>query len=92
MTLRNITGMVIGQMTVPVLSSTIFSNNLTSMPLLALYVAFRVQYSECKFTSMVTQGQNYITGKNIALPKIKAKNTRTDIVRGVTSNVNFLVQ
>jgi hypothetical protein len=78
-------------MTVPVLSSTIISNKLTSMPLLELYVTFRVQYLQRKFASMVTQDQNYITGKKITLPKMKAKNTRTDTVRGVTGNGNLPV-
>jgi hypothetical protein len=41
---------------------------------------------------MVTQGKNYINGKKISLPKMKAKNTRTDTVRGVTGNGNLLVQ
>jgi hypothetical protein len=83
--------MVIGQITVPVLSCTITSNKLTSMLLLELYVAFQVQYLQCKFAIMVTQGQNYITGKKIPLPKMKAKNTRTDTVRGVTGNEDLLV-
>ncbi len=39
---------------------------------------------------MVTQGQNYITGKKIMLPEMKAKNTRTGTVRGITGNGNFL--
>ncbi len=73
MTLQKITGTVIGQMTVPVLSSTIISNKLTSMPLLELYVTFQVQFLQCKFSIMVTQGQNYITGKKITLPKMKGK-------------------
>ena len=90
-TLQKITGMVIGQMTVPVLSSTIISNKITSMLLLELNVAFRVQYSQLKFANMVTKGQNYITGKKITLPKMKAKNTRTGTVRGVTGNKNLLV-
>ncbi len=83
--------MVISQMTVPVLSSTITSNKLTSMPLLELYVTFWVQYLQCKFAIMVTKGQNYITGKKITLPKMKAKNTRTGTVRGVTGNRYLLV-
>jgi hypothetical protein len=40
---------------------------------------------------MVTQGQNYITGKKITLPKMKAKNTGTNTTRGVTGNGNLLV-
>jgi hypothetical protein len=40
---------------------------------------------------MVTKGQNYITGKKFTLPKMKAKNTHTDSVRGVTGNGNLLV-
>jgi hypothetical protein len=40
---------------------------------------------------MVTQGQNYITGKKITLPKMKAKNNRTDTVSGVTGNGNLPV-
>jgi hypothetical protein len=78
-------------MTVPALSSIIISNKLTSMLLLELYVALQVQYLQCKFASMTTKGQNYITGKKITLLKMKAKNTRTDTVRGVTGNGNLLV-
>jgi hypothetical protein len=40
---------------------------------------------------MVTQGKNYIAGKKITLPKMKAKNTRTDTVRGVIGNGNLSV-
>jgi hypothetical protein len=40
---------------------------------------------------MVTQGQNYITGKKITLPKMKAKNTRTDTLRGITGKGNLSV-
>jgi hypothetical protein len=40
---------------------------------------------------MVTKGQNYITGKKITLPKMKAKNTRADTIRGITGNGNLLV-
>jgi hypothetical protein len=36
-------------------------------------------------------GQNYITGKKITLPKMKAKIFRTDTVRGITGNGNLLV-
>jgi hypothetical protein len=91
MTLRKITGMVMGQMTVPVLSCTIISNKLTSMPLLDLYITFRVKYLQFKFASMVTQGKNYFTGKIITLPKMKAKNTHTNTVKGITGNGNLPV-
>jgi len=40
---------------------------------------------------MVTQGQNYITGKKITLPKMKEKNYRTSTVRSSTGNANFSV-
>jgi hypothetical protein len=40
---------------------------------------------------MATQGQNYITGQKITLPKMKANNTRTGTVRGITGNENLLV-
>jgi hypothetical protein len=40
---------------------------------------------------MATQGQNYITGKKITLPKMKEKNYSTSTVRGSTGNVNFSV-
>jgi hypothetical protein len=40
---------------------------------------------------MVTQGQNYITGKKITLPKMAEINYRTGTGRCVTGNVNFLV-
>jgi hypothetical protein len=39
---------------------------------------------------MVTQGQNYITGKKITLQKLKAKNTHIDTVKGITGNGNLL--
>ncbi len=73
-------------MTVLVLLFIIISNKLTSMLLLELYIAFQVQYLQFKFASMVTQGQNYITGKKNTLPKMKAKNNRTNTVRGITGN------
>jgi hypothetical protein len=41
---------------------------------------------------MVTQGQNYITGKKNKLPKMKAKNTHTDTVRGITGNGNMPIR
>jgi hypothetical protein len=34
-----------------------------------LYIAFQVQYLQCKFANMVTQGQNYITGKKLHYQK-----------------------
>jgi hypothetical protein len=37
-------------------------------------------------------GQNYITGKKMTLPNMKAKIFHADTVRGVTSNGNLLVQ
>jgi len=40
---------------------------------------------------MVTQGQNYITGKKITLPKMTEINYRTSAERCVTGNVNFSV-
>jgi hypothetical protein len=40
---------------------------------------------------MVTQGQNYITGKIFTLPKMKAKNARTNTVRGITGTGNLSV-
>jgi hypothetical protein len=40
---------------------------------------------------MVTQGQNYITGKKITLPKMTEVNYRTGTARGSTGNVNFSV-
>jgi hypothetical protein len=40
---------------------------------------------------MVTQGQKYITGKKLTLPKMTEINYRTSTVRGSTGNVNFSV-
>ncbi len=37
-----------------------------------------------KFACMVTQGQNYITGKKNYITKNEGKNTHTDTVRGIT--------
>jgi hypothetical protein len=40
---------------------------------------------------MVTQGQNYITGKKITLPKMTEKKDHTGTGGGITGNANFSV-
>jgi hypothetical protein len=81
-------------MTVPILSSTIITNKLKSMPLLELYAAFQVQYllamQICQHYGN-PRPKITLTGKKITLPKMKAKNTRTGTVRGITGNRNLPV-